>query len=273
VAARRKTPGRKKTKFKIGLNRLSLRVKHWLGKGGNLLSLLKKAVGRGIEKYARLPFILRVLSIYLLSLALVGAIFFWRINQFRSVNPYFVPPVNLGELEDILNGNRNNGRPGQETETVTTPEEAEPEPAGEPEPEPQVLPIAVWPARELGDVLQEFGKPVIYDTIYGQALKYSSGTAFQVKPGTEILAVMEGTVTVRQLGGPNMHFGYEVVIEHTRGLKSFYRTLEKVAVQNGAFVAAGQAIGTIKDRTPELTFLYLEMQLDGNAVDPLAYLR
>ncbi len=273
MAARRKH-GRKKSKFKTIWDRLSRSIKIWRRKSGQLPKLFAGMANIFFRKCARLPLFLKIIAVYLLTLALVGGIFLWRINRYRSVNPYFIPPVHLGELEDLLH-DRDDGTQDEKTEPAGSEskrDDLEPLPGPLPPPGPAVH-TAGWPVKEAGQILQEYGKPVISGTIYGQWLSFSNGIAIAVDPGTEILAVLGGVAKVVQLGGPYLHFGYEVTIDHAQNLNSIYQTLESVSVQNGTVVEKGQAVGIIKNRTPNPTYLYLEMHKEGKAVDPLDYLR
>jgi murein DD-endopeptidase MepM/ murein hydrolase activator NlpD len=67
-------------------------------------------------------------------------------------------------------------------------------------------------------------------------------------------------------------FGTVVVIDHGRGVKTFYAHLESLAVESGRRVSGGDTIGTVGStglsRGPHLHF---EIWKDERPVDPTAF--
>lgn len=89
--------------------------------------------------------------------------------------------------------------------------------------------------------------------------------------GTEILAVKSGTVKTAESGTTG--YGNYVVIDHGNGLETIYAHCSELLVETGQKVDADTVIakvGSTGDSTGP--HLHIEIRLNGEAVDPFAYL-
>lgn len=93
-----------------------------------------------------------------------------------------------------------------------------------------------------------------------------NGVDFGVPAGTAVAAAGGGTVVMAR---DRMVTGLTVVVEHLPGVYSLYYHLESVAVREGRYVAAGEAIGAVGS-TGLATgpHLHWEVRAAGVAVDP-----
>lgn len=168
--------------------------------------------------------------------------------------------------------------------------EPEPEPAPTPEPAPAVEHVAydgptlpdnatmdkynlsalgvgetVTPA--LGWVSSSFGwreHPV------DGGEKFHNGVDLAVNTGTDVLAFAEGTVDYI---GDSPVYGLYLQISHAGGLKSFYCHCDKLCVQQGQSVAAGEKVAE-SGATGNATgpHLHFELKLNGTLLNPLYYI-
>ena len=100
------------------------------------------------------------------------------------------------------------------------------------------------------------------------------GIDFLGAPGTEVYAVMDGTIASVQ--NTIMH-GTVITINHADGLVSQYKSLDTtVFVTVGQTVRSGDRIGTMSDskivNAEQGTHLHLQMRQNGNLVDPMQFL-
>lgn len=97
------------------------------------------------------------------------------------------------------------------------------------------------------------------------------GVDLAAAEGTPVTAVHDGTVKVaRWMGG----FGYTVVIAHDNGVETLYGHQASLQVTEGQRVKAGDQLGVVGSTglayQPQL---YLEVRVDGAAVDPIPFLK
>ncbi len=165
--------------------------------------------------------------------------------------------------------------------TVPTPAAvAEPQPEGETPPEPEkpevyVLPDEpateadwIWPVN--GSVVQVYSAdvPVFSPTL--SDWRVHTGVDLAARPGTEVLAVCDGTVSAVY---DDDLMGTTVVVTHEDGLSSLYANLQEVpAVHTGDTVRTGDVLGavgaTALAEVEEAPHLHLEVLRDGVSVDP-----
>ena len=99
-----------------------------------------------------------------------------------------------------------------------------------------------------------------------------NGVDFLGQTGTEVRAIMDGTVTNVQ---NTIMDGTVVTISHGGGLVSEYMAMSSASVQIGQAVRAGDAIGamgTSMVNSAAGSHLHLQMRQNGNLVDPLTFL-
>ena len=121
-----------------------------------------------------------------------------------------------------------------------------------------------------GEVFNRFsnGRLVKNDTL--KVWRTHDGADFRAGRGEDVVAVQTGTVTAVR---SDTLWGWVVEIDHGGGLTSVTCGLsEKVSVQQGERVSAGQVIGRVGRVPAELSLpshIHLEMYRSGAAVDPL----
>jgi len=93
--------------------------------------------------------------------------------------------------------------------------------------------------------------------------------------GTPIRAVLAGTVTTAGWAGA---YGNLVVIDHGRGLTTWYAHQDHLTVTVGQRVTAGETVGSVgftgnvKPVGPAGAHLHFEVRIDGSPVDPVPWL-
>ena len=155
------------------------------------------------------------------------------------------------------------------------------------EPVPEIVEVGVW--RE-GDVLEVSGSvyswPVNGELERGhsmESLAYDvtmrdwrthDGIDITAELGTTVLAARSGTVVNVM---DDDFYGTTVIIDHGDGVKTVYSNLADVpTVRVGDQVEGGTVIGAIGDtalcESGQSAHLHFEVEADGKAADPLAYL-
>jgi murein DD-endopeptidase MepM/ murein hydrolase activator NlpD len=95
---------------------------------------------------------------------------------------------------------------------------------------------------------------------------WHSGVDLAAARGTLVVATLPGIATVVLAA---TGYGLHVIIDHGGGLTSLYGHLDTVVITSGAYVLAGQVIGTV-GATGNATgpHLHFEIRRDGIAEDP-----
>ena len=101
--------------------------------------------------------------------------------------------------------------------------------------------------------------------------RFHTGLDYPAPAGTTVTAAGRGTVTFA--GWDASGYGNLVVIEHPRGVRSWYAHLSRIAVGRGASVVAGSTVGSV-GATGFATgpHLHFEVRVGGAALDPLSAL-
>jgi murein DD-endopeptidase MepM/ murein hydrolase activator NlpD len=104
-------------------------------------------------------------------------------------------------------------------------------------------------------------------------VEHHAGIDIAAPQGTKVLAPTGGVVEIAETDYPGRaDFGTVVVIDHGKGVKTFYAHLESLAVEAGRRVAGGDTIGTVGStglsRGPHLHF---EIWKDEQPVDPVVF--
>jgi murein DD-endopeptidase MepM/ murein hydrolase activator NlpD len=123
-----------------------------------------------------------------------------------------------------------------------------------------------WPVH--GVVTSLFGRrpdPVASD------VKFHSGIDIYVPSGTPVRAVLPGRVVVAEY---LKRYGWTVVIQHKKHLKTLYAHNQKLEVRRGQRVKEGQVIA-LSGSSGRSTgpHVHYEVLVDGERVDPLLHLK
>ena len=134
--------------------------------------------------------------------------------------------------------------------------------------EPAALPIRPfrgdldWPVA--GGIRRAFnGGPA------GRADAFN-GIEIAVDEGTPAEAVHDGVVAFADAFAG---FGNLVIVDHGSRTFSLYGNLQDLAVAKGARIDRGQRVGTVGPTPAGAAGLYFELRIDGQAVDPLQWLK
>lgn len=100
---------------------------------------------------------------------------------------------------------------------------------------------------------------------------FHSGLDIGMAQGTEILAVKDGTVKTAQSGTTG--YGNYIVIDHGNGLETLYGHCSELLVTAGQEVTAGMVIAKVGFTGNSTgSHLHIEIRVNGETADPLAYL-
>jgi len=96
------------------------------------------------------------------------------------------------------------------------------------------------------------------------------GIDFAVNTGTKIKAAAAGKIIY---SGWASGYGYTVIIEHQKGVRTLYAHNSKLIVHSGQYVSKGQVI-CLSGNTGNSTgpHLHFEVQINGRPVNPLSYI-
>ena len=98
------------------------------------------------------------------------------------------------------------------------------------------------------------------------------GLDFAAKEGTEIEAMLDGTVTLAE---KNLYYtGGTIIFDHGHGISTLYMHLKDISVENGERVKQGDIIGTV-GKTGRSTGAHLDIRLNwfGVKLDPASVLK
>jgi len=118
-----------------------------------------------------------------------------------------------------------------------------------------------WPAS--GTISRRFTRPEA-----GQA--GGNGIEIAAPEGSAVVAVYEGVVAYADAF---TGFGNLVIVDHGSQTFSLYGNLAGTEVKKGARIQAGQAVGSVGLSPAGPAGLYFELRVDGQAVDPLQWLK
>ncbi|WP_051462964.1 M23 family metallopeptidase [Haloglycomyces albus] len=131
----------------------------------------------------------------------------------------------------------------------------------EPSPEPEVN-EPDWQLPSSARISSQFGQR--WGTMH-------NGADFAANMGSDVSAIGDGTVTFT---GWNGGFGQLVIIDHGNGVTSYYGHNSQLNVSEGQSVSKGEtiaAVGSTGDSTGP--HIHLEIRINGEPTDPLAWLR
>lgn len=119
-----------------------------------------------------------------------------------------------------------------------------------------------WPVP--GSVRRRFGQ------VAGSGSSDAKGIEIAAPEGTPVQALHEGVVA---FADPFAGFGNLVILDHGGQTFSLYGDLLEIGVKRGTRVERGQPVGTSGSAPTGAAGLYLEVRVDGRAVDPLQWLK
>jgi septal ring factor EnvC (AmiA/AmiB activator) len=122
-----------------------------------------------------------------------------------------------------------------------------------------------WPVK--GAVIGRFGRD--HGSRFGTSVS-RNGIEIQAAPGIPVSAVHDGTVAY---AAPFTGFGNLVIVDHGGHAYTLYGYLSTLAVSKGGRVARGARLGSVGSAPKGQPALYFEVRIDGQAVDPLQWLK
>ncbi len=101
---------------------------------------------------------------------------------------------------------------------------------------------------------------------------FHSGIDILAPAGTEVRAASQGRA---EYAGNGMRgYGNTVILGHGDGVETLYGHLATIRVQSGETVPAGEVIGSVgRSGNATTHHLHFELRVDGEAVDPLPYMK
>jgi len=107
---------------------------------------------------------------------------------------------------------------------------------------------------------------------YGQKNKQSNtsykGQVMRTQSGAQVTALHKGVVVFT---GDFLDYGNMVIVDHGKNYHSLLAGLERIDVDPGQKVIAGEPLGVMGD-TAKAQELYLELRKDGKAIDPAQWM-
>lgn len=89
---------------------------------------------------------------------------------------------------------------------------------------------------------------------------------------TEVRAASKGLATFA--GNGMRGYGNAVILDHGGGITTLYGHLATIRVQSGETVSAGDVVGTVgRSGNATTHHLHFELRVDGEAVDPVPFLK
>jgi murein hydrolase activator len=138
-------------------------------------------------------------------------------------------------------------------------------PPAVPPPEPAPPPITSFKGQ-----LEWPAAGAIRTTFAPFARTPSKGIEIAAPEGAKAMAVHSGVVA---FAGPFAGFGNLVIVDHGAQAFSLYGDLLQIGVKKGDRVDRGQVVGSVGPTPAGDSGLYFELRIDGQAVDPLQWLR
>lgn len=126
-----------------------------------------------------------------------------------------------------------------------------------------IIGVSVTPPLDSAFITSRFG---FRDHPINGVYSFHSGLDLAAQQGTEIHAVLDGTVST---AGWISGYGNCVILDHEEGLQTLYAHCSKLAVEVGDEVAEGGVIAYVGS-TGNSTgpHLHIEFRLDGRSFDP-----
>ena len=104
-----------------------------------------------------------------------------------------------------------------------------------------------------------------------RTVSFHAGVDLDAPAGSNVLAVADGTVLKAEY---HEAYGYFIQLEHEDGIQTLYAHLQELLAAPGDTVKQGQIIGLSgSSGWTTGSHLHLGVYIDGEAVDPLAFLQ
>ncbi len=125
----------------------------------------------------------------------------------------------------------------------------------------------IWPTKSR-NIVREFGK---YTHPEAGTIMINKGIDISAVMGSSVFAVSDGEVVYADFF---MGYGKLIMIDHNGSLYSLYAHLDRMDVGIQDKVTKGQTIGSVgKSQDAESPILHFEIRLNGEAKDPMDWLR
>jgi murein DD-endopeptidase MepM/ murein hydrolase activator NlpD len=133
---------------------------------------------------------------------------------------------------------------------------------------------AMWPLSNEGEVIRRHNELIRETLRQGELFRYHRGIDIRTAAGSEIFAPWEGSV--KKVIDDDRFHNHALYIEHQTGQVLFMSNLEELLVQEGEQVRKGQVLAVLGHCRPcaengEAPYLHLEVLVEGESVDPLPY--
>ncbi|MBC2723491.1 MAG: peptidoglycan DD-metalloendopeptidase family protein [Desulfosporosinus sp.] len=128
--------------------------------------------------------------------------------------------------------------------------------------------ISYWPLPKYHSISSPYGWRTHPIT---KTKRLHTGADIPAPSGTPIYAAGAGTVIYSGWYGA---YGNTIIVDHGKGLSSMYPHQSKIAASNGQNLNAGDLVGYVGSTGWSTgPHLHLEVRVNGNPTDPLAYFR
>lgn len=98
---------------------------------------------------------------------------------------------------------------------------------------------------------------------------FHNGVDIEVAAGTDILAAYDGTVIKT---GTDAKMGHYILIDHGKGLQTYYAHCQSILVQTGQVVKQGEKIALVGNSgQSQKPHLHFEVRLNGSSINPLFF--
>lgn len=112
------------------------------------------------------------------------------------------------------------------------------------------------------------GKRVKEKDLQKRFSTHKLGLLYKTGKGAVVRAAAKGTVAFK---GPFRSQGDILILDHGQDVHTVYMGIEKISVEMGQPVYAGEMIGTMAGHGKEAPLLYMELRQKGKPIDPAPY--
>ncbi|MFD1380565.1 murein hydrolase activator EnvC family protein [Fodinicurvata halophila] len=97
----------------------------------------------------------------------------------------------------------------------------------------------------------------------------SEGLILRTRKAAQVVAPFDGKIAY---AGPFRRYGLILIIEHDERYHSLLAGFDRLTVEAGQWVMAGEPVGSMKETGDEDPELYIELRRAGQPIDPLPWL-